>query len=111
MQNNLVAVIHTIEEQYRNSLSAASRNYLEVDLGKEGGRLGYADIHENFRGINVIVPIKEAVDGMKVMIDGRTFVKYVQFESGVAMPEYVAGQAGLSGKPYIANEDMVLNFV
>ena len=47
---------------------------------------------------------------MKVRVDGRTFVNYAQFESGVVVPEYVAQKAGLPFQPYTANDSMILNF-
>jgi 4-hydroxy-3-polyprenylbenzoate decarboxylase len=111
MQHDMIAVINAIEEKFRGILSAESRNYLEVDIGKEAERLGYVEFREKYHGVSAIVPIKEAVDGMKVMIDGRTFVNYVQFDSGIALPEHVVRESGLSGKPYIANDSMMLNFV
>ncbi|HSO66223.1 MAG TPA: hypothetical protein VLP30_00095 [Desulfatirhabdiaceae bacterium] len=111
MQHDMVDVIQAIEEKFRGILSADSRNYLEVDIGKEAERLGYMEFREKYHGVNAIVPIQEAVDGMKVMIDGRTFVNYVQFDSGIALPEHVVRELGLSGKPYIPNDSMVLNFV
>lgn len=47
---------------------------------------------------------------MKVRIDGRTFVQYRQFDSGVVVPGHVAQQSGLSHKSYQANDSMILNF-
>jgi hypothetical protein len=47
---------------------------------------------------------------MKVRIDGRTFVNYAQFESGVVVPDYVARDAGLSYKTFIPKDSMILNF-
>jgi hypothetical protein len=48
--------------------------------------------------------------GMKVRIDGRTFVNYAQFESGVVVPDHVAREAGLPYRAFVPNESMILNF-
>lgn len=47
---------------------------------------------------------------MKVRIDGCTFISYAQFDSGVAVPGYVANEAGLSHHCYTAQDSMILNF-
>jgi hypothetical protein len=47
---------------------------------------------------------------MKVRIDGRTFVNYAQFESGVVVPGFVAKAAGLKYKTFIPLDSMILNF-
>jgi hypothetical protein len=47
---------------------------------------------------------------MRVRVDGRTFVNYAQFESGVVVPGYVAQKARLPFQPYTANDSMILNF-
>jgi hypothetical protein len=47
---------------------------------------------------------------MKVRIDGRTFVDYVRFDSGVAVPGYVARAANLPFSTYIPEDSMILNF-
>jgi hypothetical protein len=47
---------------------------------------------------------------MKVRIDGRTFINYAQFESGVVAPHYVASQVDLPHRAYIAKDSMICNF-
>jgi hypothetical protein len=47
---------------------------------------------------------------MKVRIDGRTFIDYAQFESGVVVPGYVAREAGLTYKTFLPLGSMILNF-
>jgi hypothetical protein len=49
-------------------------------------------------------------EGMKVRIDGRTFVNYAQFDSGVVVPGFVARQAGMKHRTYEPLDSMVLNF-
>ena len=72
--------------------------------------MGYPELKERYANVNAIVPMKDPVEGMKVRIDGRTFVDYAQFESGVAVPGYVARDAGIPYITYIPNDSMILNF-
>ncbi len=110
MQNNLPLVIRAIEDKYRERIRPDSPVYLESNIGKEGERLGFPDVYERFRDVAAIIPIDSHVEGMKVMIDGRTFVKYAQLDSGIAMPEYVAKEAGAPYHLYKPDESMILNF-
>ena len=56
------------------------------------------------------MPLKQPAEGMRVRIDGRTFMNYAQFEFGVVVPEYVAEDTGLPYKPFVPNDSMILNF-
>lgn len=108
--NKTSEIIKHISERYRDNIQGAGRHYLEVNIGREAARMGVNDLPDPIRSADVIVPLKEPVDGMKVMIDGRTFVDYARFESGLAAPGYVARDAGLPFSPYVAPDSMVLNF-
>ncbi len=110
MNTKLDDLLLKISDEYRENLQADARNYLEVDLGRRAEKLGYADLTEKYRNVFAVVPLKQPVHGMKVRIDGRTFVKYAQFDSGVAVPGYVAEEAGLPRKPFVPNDSMILNF-
>lgn len=102
-------MIDHLERHYGDRLSKDGRNYIEVNLGRLAETLGYTDISEALRYAGAIIPLKNHVPGMKVRIDGRTFVQYCQFNSGVAIPGHVAGQSGLPSRPYVPNDSMILN--
>lgn len=102
-------VIKKIGEAYRQDISEGSRFYVEVNIGKQAEALGYKDIQQKYRDAFAVVPLKQAVPGMKVRIDGRTFVNYAQFESGIATPGYVARDTGLAFKTFVPNDSMILN--
>ena len=72
--------------------------------------MGFPDIDQQYRDACVIVPLKHPIGGMKVRIDGRTFVNYAQFESGIVTPDYVARQVDLPQRPYSAKDSMICNF-
>jgi hypothetical protein len=97
-------------EEFRGKISNASRFYLEVDIGKQAEKLGYPHIKQKYAAVNAVVPLKEPVAGMTVRVDGRTFVHYAQLESGIAVPGYVAEEAGLPHKTYMPNDSMIPNF-
>jgi hypothetical protein len=110
MKNRLDHVIKRIETKYRDSIGKNSRHYIEVEIGKEADALGYGDLKSAYQGAHAVVPLKEAVRGMKVRIDGRTFVDYAQFESGIAVPGYVAKDSQMLKKRFAPKDSMILNF-
>jgi hypothetical protein len=107
--NPLDDVLEKIGETYRNHIQNGSRFYLEVNIGKQAEALGYGDIKDRYCDAFAVVPLKKAVPGMKVRIDGRTFVNYAQFASGIAVPGYVAKDTGLAHTTFIPNDSMILN--
>lgn len=110
MSNHLGQILKEIGEAYREQIQDGARNYLEVDIGQQAQRLGFAEEKDKYHDVHAVVPIKKAVAGMKVRIDGRTFVNYAKLDSGVAVPEYVAKETGLPYQTYQANDSMILNF-
>lgn len=110
MANHLDKTLTSIGSEYIDKIDEGSRFYLEVDIGAQGEKLGYEDIGRRFRRVLAVVPIKQAQGGMKVRIDGRTFVNYGQLESGVAIPGYVLEKSNLSFRQYMAQDSMILNF-
>jgi hypothetical protein len=58
----------------------------------------------------VIVPLKEPQPGMKVRIDGRTFVNYAQYDSGIAVPGHVARNTSRPYAKFVPEDSMICNF-
>ena len=110
MNSNLDAVLKQISDQFRDSISIGSRFYVEVNIGREGEKSGYTDIRDRFANAWAIVPLKGAVPGMKVRIDGRTFVNYAEYDSGMAVPGYLAKLSGRKYSTFVANDSMICNF-
>jgi hypothetical protein len=110
MSNGLAKVLSKIAEEYREEISVESITFLELDIGKEAEKLGYSNIAEKYRGIAAAVPLKRKLNGMKVMMDGRAFMDYVQLETGVVIPGYIAKEAALPNKHYEAPESIVRVF-
>jgi hypothetical protein len=109
--DNLSEILTKIGEDYRENISKNSRHYLEINIGRKAAELGFPDAESQYRDVFAIVPLKHPVGGMKVRIDGRTFVNYAQFESGVVVPNYVAREVDLPCRNYTANDSMICNFV
>lgn len=110
MNKDLNTVIQEIENEFRDLIQADGRNYIEVSIAGKAQQMGFADLGQCYRHAHAIVPIKKAVDGMKVRIDGRTFVNYNQFTSGVVVPHYVSRHTDFDHKPYVAQHSMICNF-
>jgi hypothetical protein len=110
MDKRLAEVVNKIEDNFRDKISRDSRFYLEVNIGEHAKKYGHSDIGRKYHDKYAIVPLKHPESGMKVRIDGRTFVNYAQFESGVVVPNFIAKDAGLSYKAFIPHDSMVCNF-
>ncbi|MFZ5563726.1 MAG: hypothetical protein ACOZBW_06700 [Thermodesulfobacteriota bacterium] len=110
MNASIDTILAAIGESYKDAILKDGRHYLEVNLGRQAQALGITDIPDHMRAVDAIVPLKGPVRGMKVRIDGRTFVNYAQFESGVAIPGHVAREAGLPHTGFVPGDSMVLNF-
>lgn len=82
MTNNLSEILAKIGEEYKDNILADSRYYLEISIAQKAAELGFSEVKERLRNVYAILPLKQPVRGMKVRIDGRTFVNYAQFESG-----------------------------
>ena len=110
MRDKLDEILTRIGDEYKDYISRGARNYLEVNLGKQAEKMGYSDEKTKYRDVNVIVPIKQPEMGMKVRIDGRTFVNYAELESGIAAPGYLINGTLLPFKVFVPNDSMILNF-
>ncbi|MFZ0133918.1 MAG: hypothetical protein WAK95_15370 [Desulfobacterales bacterium] len=110
MNHEIDDILITIGTEYEENIDKTARHYLEVDIGGKAEKMGRPEIGKKFRNVYALVPLKTPTGGMKVRIDGRTFADYAQFDSGVVVPGYVAREAGLTYKTYIALDSMVLNF-
>ncbi len=110
MKNNLSAVLAKIGDDYKEHIQDDSRYYVEVSIARKAAELGLPEIEKGYRNVYAIVPLKAPVNGMKVRVDGRNFVNYAQFESGVVVPHYVARQVDLPYRKYAAKDSMVCNF-
>ena len=110
MKNDLAKVIEKIGFDNRKNIRGDSRFYMEVSIGGKAEELGFDHLKECYKDAYAIVPLKHPVDGMKVRIDGRTFVNYAQFDTGVAVPQYVACQVDRPQKAYVAQDSMICNF-
>lgn len=111
MKQHLDHTLHAIGKDYEAKIAVSSRNYLEVDIGRRAAQLGFSDVENQYSSVLALIPLKEAEHGMKVRIDGRTFVDYGQLDSGVAVPGFVVRKSGLSHRSFIPNDSMILNFV
>jgi hypothetical protein len=110
MKNYLSAVLAKIGDDYKEHIQDDSRYYVEVSIALTAAELGFPEVERGYRNVCAIVPLKQPLKGMKVRVDGRTFVNYAQFESGVVVAHYVARRVDLPHRAYIAQDSMVCNF-
>ena len=110
MSNKMNAVLTKISEDYKAMIDGDSRNYVEVSMARTAADLGLDDLAVLYKNTSAIVPLKQPLKGMKVRIDGRTFVNYVQHDNGIAVPGIVARESDWPGKPYKAMDSMICNY-
>ena len=110
MNQRLNEVLEAIGDCYRGKIQRGSRHYLEVNVGKTAAALGYGELEEKYATTFAIVPLNAPQRGMKVRIDGRTFVDYAEYASGIAVPGYLARESGNAFVPFVANDSMICNF-
>ena len=110
MNKDLAEVVNRIADDFRDKILTHSRFYLEVNIGEQAKKYGHSKLGRKYHDKYAIVPLKYPVNGMKVRVDGRTFVNYAQFDSGVVVPNFVARDAGLSYKTFIPHDSMVCNY-
>jgi hypothetical protein len=110
MNKELNTVLNTIGDGYKEKIQKGSRHYLEVSIGRQAEKLGHTDLKNKYENTYAIIPLKAPQKGMKVRIDGRTFVNYAEHTSGIAVPGYLAREIGHSFSTFIPNDSMICNF-
>ena len=110
MKTELDRIIEKIGRDYQNDIMACARNYVEVDIGQAAEQMGHPELKAKYRDVFAVVPLKAPKPGMKVRIDGRTFVNYALFDPGVAIPGYIVKDASMPHQTYIPNDSMICNF-
>ncbi len=110
MDKDLKTVMKKISADYKSLISSDSIYFLDLSLSKIAEEMGYPNLSKTYSTSEVVIPLKRLLPGMKVMIDGRTFINYAQIDPGMIVPEYVALDAGLPYQPYRAQESMVRIF-
>lgn len=108
--NRFDELLTRMGDEYKHQLSGDSRNYREVSIGKEAEKYGFSELKDDYIDSYAILPLKYPTGGMKVRIDGRTFVNYAQFDSGIVISGYLAGDSKLPYKRYMAKDSMILNY-
>ena len=110
MDNRIDVLLKHVEETYGDKIQRGARHYLEVNLAEQARKLGFADLEEKYKNAYAIIPLKTYQQGMKVRIDGRTFVNYAEYDSGMAVPVYLANASGRKFRNFVPNDSMICNF-
>lgn len=110
MDDRVSHILSRISELYGHKVEKGSRHYVEVSVGIQAKQMGYKDLSEKFRHTHAVIPLKNPEPGMKVRIDGRTFLDYAQYPPGIAVPGYLAREASQIFTPYTALDSMICNY-
>lgn len=110
MDKRLDTILTTIMKEYSDDLSDKSIYFVDVNIGQRAMGMGFEDLGSQYKNAEAVVFVKGPKDGMKVMIDGRTFVNYSTLGPGIAVPSYVARQTALKHEPFTAADSLVRIF-
>ena len=110
MDNPIERLLSHVEQEYGNRIQKGARHYMEVNLAAQARKLGLGGLDDTFKTACAIIPLKDPQRGMKVRIDGRTFVNYAEYDSGMAIPGHLARLSGRTYRTFIANDSMICNF-
>jgi hypothetical protein len=110
MKDDIQKVLDSIREEFADLIEDGGRNYVEVNIGQRADSLGFSDLAERSRDAYAVVPLKAPQPGMKVRIDGRTFVNYAKDRAGIAVPGYLVSIADQGWKTYVPLDSMICNF-
>jgi len=101
-------VLTKIGEEFKDEIWAKSGTYCLIDVGKAFEVLGKENA-DNYKGVNAVVPLKKSPEkGIPFLVNGKDLSDYCQLESGIAVPEWMAEESGLTHKPYKPKDSMVL---
>lgn len=101
--------LNQIEIAYGDNIQRGSRHYLEVNLAEQARKRGDASLGDKHNNANAIIPLKQPHKGMKVRIDGRTFVNYAKYDSGMVVPRYLAQASKRNYRDFVPNDSMICN--
>ena len=110
MKKQLDDLLLHIEKKYSDKIQRGARHYLEVSLRDMARKLGYFELAEKYRNASAIIPLRNPQRGMKVRIDGRTFVNYAEYDSGMAVPNHLAKLSGRKHRKFVPLNSMICNF-
>ena len=110
MKNQISELLDQVEKTYGKKMERGARHYMEVGLAEQARKLGFGDLDEELGAACAIIPLKAPQAGMKVRIDGRTFVNYAEYDSGMAVPGYLARAAGKQYRTFVPQDSMICNF-
>ena len=110
MDKRLDKILSGIIDDFRDELSDDSIYFVDVNIGQRAARMGYDDLGNQYKTTEAVLYVRNPKKGMKVMIDGRTFVNYACLGPGVAVPSHVAKQTAMKHKPFTAADSLVRIF-
>ena len=110
MDTRINELLEHVERTYGSKMQRGARHYMEVNLARHARAMGFADLGEKYKTACAIIPLNAPQQGMKVRIDGRTFVNYAEYDSGMAVPGYLAKEANRKFRTFVPNDSMICNF-
>lgn len=111
MTNKLTGVLNTLAAEFQGEILPTSRTYRAVDIGIAAETFGCPELKDEYYLIRAIIPLRRVKGGINIEVSGSDLSDYVQLDSGIAVPKYVAEKAELQNKKYKPSEVMLLNLL
>ena len=110
MTNGLADVLNSIAAEFEGEILPDSERYILIDIGKVAESFGQSELKDRYDKVAAIVPL-EIEGGVGAIVNGKDLCDYAQLNSGIAVPAYVAEEAGLPSKQYQPKDIMYLNLM
>ncbi|MEA3515248.1 MAG: hypothetical protein U9R34_07240 [Nanoarchaeota archaeon] len=108
MTNRLADVLNKISAEFEGEILPDSDKYILINIGKVAESLGQSELKGRYDDVAAVVPL-EIESGISAIINGKDLCAYAQLDSGIAVPAYVAEEAGLPSKQYQPKDIMYWN--
>ena len=107
MDERIDILLDHLEKAHGGKIQRGARHFMEVNLAGYARKLGYADLEEKYKNAYAVIPLKVPQHGIKVCIDGRTFVNYAEYDSGLAVPGYIATAFSRAFRAFVPADSMI----
>lgn len=110
MTNRLADVLNKISAEFEGEIVHDSDKYILINIGKVAESFGQSELKGRYDKVAAVVPL-EIESGISAIINGKDLCDYAQLNSGIAVPAYVAEEAGLPSKQYQPKDIMYWNLM
>lgn len=114
MANEITDILNLIAADFEGNIQPDSNVYHLITMAKVAKLMDKSEYREKLREkyprFRAIVPLRNVSGGIKAEFKGSELSDYVQLNSGILVPEYIAKEAELPSTPYKPKEKIIVKF-